>query len=366
MTLIRTSRATMLASVLALATVGLAACGDSDNESTASSDSSAPAEIKKASIMLEYPANASQIWTFSGEERGTFKAAGIEPDIKLPDSGATPVKALAAGKVDFALQLSTGGVVTRGKGSPIKVIGTLETLPLGLMVLSDKTKTFTDIKGKKVGLSDQAWEQRCFDRMLEKNGMSRDDVDVVNPGVNLVTPLLQGKLVGANGSQYEQAIILTATGKKTSIFRFDEVCPAYPISILTTEKMIKEQPDTVKAMLKGISDSLAWSMKNQQEAADLYAKKFPEQDKKSNFAQWQASVPTFCDANSESKGLLWPNMEQYQGLIDLVADEGDIPKKYPASELVDTSFLPTGDATNAASCANELYKLDPLEQITAQ
>lgn len=362
MTSIRTKRATALAGALALATA-LAACGGSDS-STASSGG-APA-MKKASIMLEYPANASQIWTFSGEERGTFKAAGIEPDIKLPDSGATPVKALQAGKVDFALQLSTGGVVTRGKGAPIKVIGTLEILPLGLMVLSDDTKAFTDIKGKKVGLSDQSYEQACFNLMLKKYGMSRSDVDVVNPGVNLVTPLLQGKLVGANGSQYEQAIILSATKKKTSVFRFDEVCPSYPISILTTEKMIKEQPDTVKAMLKGISDSLAWSMANEQAAADIYAKKFPEQDKASNFAQWQASKPTFCTADSASKGLLWPNSDEYQRLIDLVATSGDIPKKYPVSDLVDTSFLPTGSANNAAACAGDLYKKDPLSLITAQ
>jgi ABC-type nitrate/sulfonate/bicarbonate transport system substrate-binding protein len=360
----RTLRAAAAAGAAALAAAGIAGCGGSDSGSASSGSGTASKEPLKASIMLEYPANASQIWTFSGEARGTFKAAGIEPDIKLPDSGATPVKALQAGKVDFALQLSTGGVVTRGKGAPIKAIGTLEILPLGLMVLDDKVATFKDIKGKKVGLSDQAWEQACFDRMLTANGMTRKDVDVVNPGVNLVTPLLQGKLAGANGSQYEQAIILAATGKKTKIFRFDQVCPSYPISILTTEKMTKEHPDTVKAMLKGISDSLAWSMDNQQEAADLYAKKFPEQDKKSNFAQWQASAPTFCTEDSSSKGLLWPNSDQYQQLIDLVADSGDIPKKYPVTDLVDTSFLPTGSANNASACANDRYKLDPLAQIT--
>jgi NitT/TauT family transport system substrate-binding protein len=357
-------------SLLALATaatVALAACGgssgsDDQGSSASTGSSSAGGAPVKAKIMLEYPANASHVYMISGQERGTFKKDGIDPDVVFPDDPSTPVKALGAGRVDFALQLSTGPVIAKAQGTDVKIIGTLENLPLGILTLSDKVKSFKDLKGGTVGITDSTWNKECLKRTLAGNGMTEKDIKVVDPGTSLAAPLISGKLQGVIGSQYEQAIIKTQTGRDTHVFEYTDYCPKSGIQILTTGKMIKEHPDTVRKMLKGISDSLAWSMANPDEAAAIYGKKFPEQNAKSNLAQWKASVPTFCEAYSEEKGLLWADPEQYQRLIQLVVDAGVLDKSYPVDTIVDDSFLPS--PPNTKPCANDLYKRDPLEQLT--
>jgi NitT/TauT family transport system substrate-binding protein len=298
----------------------------------------------------------------SGQERGTFKAAGIEPEVVFPDDPSTPVKALGAGRVDFALQLSTGPVIAKAQGTDVKIIGTLENLPLGILTLSDKVKSFKDLKGGTVGITDSTWNKECLKRTLAGNGMTEKDIKIVDPGTSLAAPLISGKLQGVIGSHFEQAIIKTQTGRDTKVFEYTDYCPKSGIQIMTTGKMIKEHPDTVRKMLKGISDSLAWSMANPDEAAAIYGKKFPEQNAKSNLAQWKASVPTFCEAYSEEKGLLWADPEQYQRLIQLVVDAGVLDKSYPVDTIVDDSFLPS--PPNTKPCANDLYKRDPLEQLT--
>jgi len=359
------SRHSLLA-LAAAAAVALSACGGSDSDesaSTAGSGGSAPsAEIPKPKIMLEYPANASHVYMISGQERGTFKAAGVEPEVVFPDDPSTPVKALGAGRVDFALQLSTGPVIAKAQGTDVKIIGTLENLPLGILTLADKVKSFKDLKGGTVGITDSTWNKECLKRTLAGNGMSEKDIKIVDPGTSLAAPLISGKLQGVIGSHFEQAIIKTQTGRDTKIFEYTDYCPKSGIQIMTTGKMLKEQPDTVRKMLKGISDSLAWSMANPDEATAIYGKKFPEQNAKSNLAQWRASVPTFCEAYSEEKGLLWADPKQYERLIQLVVDAGVIDKTYPVDTIVDDSFLP--DPPNTKPCAGELYKRDPLAELS--
>lgn len=359
------SRHSLLA-LAAAAAVALSACGGSDSDesaSTAGSGGSAPsAEIPKPKIMLEYPANASHVYMISGQERGTFKAAGVEPEVVFPDDPSTPVKALGAGRVDFALQLSTGPVIAKAQGTDVKIIGTLENLPLGILTLADKVKSFKDLKGGTVGITDSTWNKECLKRTLAGNGMTEKDIKIVDPGTSLAAPLISGKLQGVIGSHFEQAIIKTQTGRDTKVFEYTDYCPKSGIQIMTTGKMLKEQPDTVRKMLKGISDSLAWSMANPDEATAIYGKKFPEQNAKSNLAQWRASVPTFCEAYSEEKGLLWADPKQYERLIQLVVDAGVIDKTYPVDTIVDDSFLP--DPPNTKPCAGELYKRDPLAELS--
>jgi ABC-type nitrate/sulfonate/bicarbonate transport system substrate-binding protein len=365
--------------LLAALSVTAAACGSSDDSSSTSTPASTGAaaatstpaattaapETKDVNFMLEWTPNASQVWAIAGKEQGIFQKDGINPKFLFPDSETSPTKVLLAGKADYVLQLSNSAVTARGTGAKIKVIGTLEVLDIGVMSLADKISTPADLKGKTIGIGPDVYGQTCIDRLLKNNGMTRDDVKIVDPGFNLVGPLVAGKFDGVNASQYEQAITLAKTGAKTNIFPFNaNGCPNNPIQIVTTEKKVQEDPEEVKAVLKGIADSLNWSIDPANEAAatKVLDDKYPDLEYKSDFAQWQASGPTFCTADSMTKGLLYSDPKQYQDLIQLSKDGGAIKAAYPASDLVDNSLLP--DPPVNSSCANDRYKDDPLSQIT--
>jgi putative hydroxymethylpyrimidine transport system substrate-binding protein len=359
----------VLGLVGALAAAG---CGSSDDESSSTSAASsdggtstaAAPETRDVKFMLEWAANASQIWAISGKERGFFARNGIDPEFQFPDDSATPIKALQAGRTDFGLQLSIGPAIAKGEGADIKVIGTLELLDVGLMVQSDEISDFQQLKGKTVGVGSSTYNEVCFERTLETQGMTTDDVKIVDPGFNLVPPLLAGKFAGVNGSHYEAAIALAKQpDKPIRILSFaPDSCPYDPIQILTTDKMIREHPETVRAFMRGIADSLAWSMDNTREAAAIWAERYPDLDPRSDLAQWQASAPTFCGPESETKGLLYSDPDQYRQLIQLAADARAIDAPYPVEELMTNDFLPDPPVTQP--CANDRYRDVPLEQVT--
>lgn len=358
----------VLGLVGALAAVG---CGSSDDDSSSTSAAAgstgataAASETRDVKFMLEWAANASQIWAISGKERGFFARNGIDPEFQFPDDSATPIKALQAGRTDFGLQLSIGPAIAKGEGAGIKVIGTLELLDVGLMVQSDEISDFQELRGKTVGVGSSTYNEVCFGRTLETQGMTTDDVKIVDPGFNLVPPLLAGKFAGVNGSHYEAAIALAKEpDKPIRILSFaPDSCPYDPIQILTTDKMIEENPELVRSFLRGIAESLAWSMDDPRAAAAIWAERYPDLDPRSDLAQWEASAPTFCGPYSEREGLLYSDPDQYRQLIQLAADADAIDAPYPVEELMTNEFLPDPPITQP--CANDRYQDEPLAQVT--
>lgn len=343
--------------VIVTAALALGACGGTD-----SSAQKAEGDAESVDLMLEWAPNASQVWAIAGDKEGKFEQNGIKPNFLFPDDSTSPVKVLLAGKADFVLQLSTSAVTVRGQGEPVKVIGTLEALDVGVMVAEDKVDSIADLKGKTVGVGSSTYNETCFERLLTENGLKKGDVKVVDPGFNLVSPMLAGKFDGVNASHYEQAIALAKGGLRTKVFSYqDNGCPIDPIQMVTTEKMIEENPELVRSVLKSVAESIEYSMDNPEDAAAHWAKAYPDLDAKSDLAQWQASVPTFCTEHSETKGLLYSDPAEYEGLIQVAKDADVIDEIYPVEDIVDNSFLP--DPPITAPCANDRWQDDPLSQI---
>ncbi|UJW87463.1 ABC transporter substrate-binding protein [Devosia sp. SL43] len=130
---------------------------------------------------------------FIAQDLGLFEERGIVLDIKV---GASPDGALAqlmSGQQDVAM---TGAVpLTAAVANGLPVVAVLnaqdqepDTATYGLIVPADSPiQTIADLKGKKIGLPGIASPQgSVLIRTLEANGLTRDDVELVNlpfPGV---------------------------------------------------------------------------------------------------------------------------------------------------------------------------------------
>jgi ABC-type nitrate/sulfonate/bicarbonate transport system substrate-binding protein len=140
--------------------------------------------------------NRSPVGQFQGliiaDEKGWFAERGIEIELAIGTSPDAAIAELVSGQSQIAM---TGGVplisaVT--KGVPVVAVingqddGDIPTH--GLLVTADSpAQSITDLKGKKIGLPGIASPQGyALLEALEKAGMTRDDVELVNlpfPGV---------------------------------------------------------------------------------------------------------------------------------------------------------------------------------------
>jgi ABC-type nitrate/sulfonate/bicarbonate transport system substrate-binding protein len=338
----------------------LAACGSSSSSSgTAGSGASAGKAATNVSMVLEFAISPSQEGFFSALGRNYFAKQGLNVSYQVPGDISVPIKAVASGKADFALSLSTLSASAYGAGSPIKVISTIEPrMGLGMLVVPSTIKNYKEIEGKTVGNGFLPQEEICFKRQLKKYGVNEKSIKLVNPGYNLVASLLQGKVNMVVGSvNYESQIVKAITGKEGHVYQFaeDGLCPAYSIQLVTSNKMLEQHPETVRKFVKAELEGVAFAIRHPAEANAEFVKRFPDQEPKQTLPQAIATAPTYCASYSEKHGVGYSDPSYWQELITMTASDPEVLKHaFPVSDLVTNEYLPKPALTEP--CSGEYFK----------
>ena len=105
-------------------------------------------------------------------------------------------------KADIAVSYQPQLHLHVAQGLPLVRIGTLVATPLNsLVVLADgPISSLGDLKGAKIGYSVDDFETALLGAMLERHGLSLDDVELINVNFSLSPSLIAGQtdaVVGA-------------------------------------------------------------------------------------------------------------------------------------------------------------------------
>jgi putative hydroxymethylpyrimidine transport system substrate-binding protein len=133
------------------------------------------------------------------------------------------------------------------------------------MVLSDSGITRPgDLVGKTVGYPGIPSQEAFLATMLETDGATMDDVDLVNIDFNLVPGLISGQVDASLGAFWTHEPILVADeGYSTIVLKVDDwgVPPYYELVIATSETTVAERSDLVERFLRvtrrGYEDAIA-------------------------------------------------------------------------------------------------------------
>ncbi len=178
MTTLRRLLGTALVALLALA---LAACGaldegGGDDKGTAKAKEGAT-EVKVG--FLHTIAVDDKLWL--GQAEGQWADAGLDLKTTAFDTGIELSQALAGGSIDVAIM---GGVTSnfpaQGQGK-VFMLNSRETATARLFVQGDSgISTVSDLKGKKIITTEGTTADIYLHRALQKAGLDRDEVTVVN------------------------------------------------------------------------------------------------------------------------------------------------------------------------------------------
>jgi putative hydroxymethylpyrimidine transport system substrate-binding protein len=156
----------------------------------------AQAADKKVTLMLDWFVNPNHGPIVIAQQRGYFKAQGLEVVIQEPADPSMPPKLVAAGNVDLAITYQPNLIIDIAEGLPLVRSATLIATPLNtLMVLDNgKINSLSDLKGKKVGVAISGSEEATIGKMLETVNLNYKDVEIINVGWALSASLASGKV----------------------------------------------------------------------------------------------------------------------------------------------------------------------------
>ena len=173
---------TPLALLLIVTTFALIAVGCGGNGDPT------PQPLTKVSVALDWFPWSNHSGLFIAQERGYFAEQGLEVDIFVPGDPSTVLQTVAAGKDDFGISYQPELLIAREQGIPAVSIMALAQHPLNSVMTLKESGIVEprDLAGKKVGSPGLPSDEALLDTMLEFQGLSLEDVEMVNVGFDLV------------------------------------------------------------------------------------------------------------------------------------------------------------------------------------
>ncbi len=337
----RHGRGVRVAAVLAAAALTLAACGSDSSDDTESEDG-----VGDLTVQFSWIKNAEFAGEFIADDKGYYADAGFGK-VNFLAGPVAQEEIVATGKADFGLSnaVSTAAAIVNSK-FPLKIVGTTyQKNPFSILSLADKgnIKTPQDLIGKKIGVQDP--NLSLFKALLAANGIDEDEVEIVPNGFD-VAPLEDKQIDGLVAYITNESLLVKGHGFDTVDLPFaDNGLPFVAESVMTTDDMIKDNPEKVKAFLeaeikgwKDACDGDAGYEEGAKLAVDTYGKDIdPPLELDKEIAQAKQQCETLVNTDETAENGLFTISDQMieDNLTSLKAAGIDIT----ADQLFDLSLL---------------------------
>ncbi len=255
------------------------------------------ARAEKLTVLLDWFVNPDHGPLIVAQQRGFFAEAGLEVEMIEPADPNDPPRLVAAKKADVAISYQPQLHIQIGAGLPLARFATLVATPLTTLLVLDESpvKTIADLKGRKVGFSVGGFEDAILKAMLEPNGLSLSDIELINVNFSLSPALMSGQVDAVIGAYRNFELNqLEIEGRKGRAFYVEEEgVPAYDELIAVTHRERLSDPALarfVEAMERGVQ----YLVNHPEESWQLFVSYKPELDDELNRRAWRDTLPRFA------------------------------------------------------------------------
>ena len=269
--------------VTAFVAVVLVAC----DQGTASKDSK-EAELKKIDFILDWTPNTNHTGLYVAKEKGYFKEAGVDVDLKLPPEESSS-DLVINGKAPFAVYFQDYMAKKLEKGAGITAVAAIvEHNTSGIISRkSDNVASPKDLVGKKYGTWNDPTELAMLKTLVESQGGDFEKVEKVpNNDSNSITPIANGVFDTAWIYYGWDGILAKSQGVdanfmylKDYVKEFDYYSPV----IIANNDYLKDNKEEARKVIQAIKKGYQYAMEHPEEAADILIKNAPELKEKRDF-----------------------------------------------------------------------------------
>ena len=248
----------------------------------------------------------------------------------------TVVSALEAKQIMATFMIVPLAMKLREQGVPVKIcyLGHRDGSEI-IIAKNSPARSLGDLKGKTIAIPSLFSNQHFVIRkLMDDYGLKEGDINfVVLPPPDMPTSLASGAIDGYFvGEPFCAKAELDGHGRVLYYAR--DIWPNFiSCALVVHEDLIKEQPEVVKDLVRGIAQSGAWAETHRAEAAKLVSPYYRQDRKVLEYVL--TSQP-----RRVSYVQLTPTEEDFQLIYDMGAKLGLLTKHIPLNELIDHNFIP--------------------------
>ncbi len=301
-----------------------------------------PASAEAITYLLPAPLSLPAFGPFVvAQQRGYFKAEGLEVTFQVAKGGVDVAKQVGAGNAVIGGGIGDTSIIVRPNGVPVKAVALLGGGALMQLVLDkDKgLKTVKDLKGKTITvLAFQDTTYFALLGMLASQGMTKDDVNAQAAGPVNVWKLFLAGQADALASVPDWTAQIMLAKRNVEVIPSDTLFKSMAQAIIASDETIQKRPEliqkVVRATLKGMKDI----MTDPAAAAADFVKATPELAGKEDYVA--LSFKLYNQHVYPGQKVLGEMDEaRLTALQDFYAKEGLIKSKTAVKDLYTNQFV---------------------------
>lgn len=300
-----------------------------------SPDSSGGEALTDVKVVLDWTPNTNHTGLYVAIDQGYFEEEGLNVEIVLPGmSGADAM--VASGEVPFGISYQENVTHARAEGVPlVSIAAVIQHNTSGFASPAEKNITRPkDFEGKTYAGFGGPAERAVIDSVMKEDGGDVDQVKIINAGdIDFFTAIHQDidfawifyAWTGIEAELRNEELNMIYVNE------YSDSLDYYTPVIITNEKMIAEDRETVQAFMQAASKGYTYAIDHPQEAGRILLDKVPDLDEELVLASQEWLAPRYRD-DAERWGLqkdeVWVNYAEWMMENELMDNKPDIENAY--------------------------------------
>ena len=252
---------------------------------------------EKVTVVLDWFVNPDHGPLYVAFEKGFFSQRGLDVEFHVPSNPNDPPKFAAAKKADIAVSYQPQHYLHVDHGLPLVRFATLVATPLNsLVVLADSDiLNISDLKGKTVGYSIGGFETILLKVMLERQGLSMENIKLINVNFSLSPSLFTGATDAVIGAfRNFELNQMDIEGRPGRAFYIEEHgIPFYDELILVAHRDYVNKPK-LRKFVDALEAGVQFMVNHPEESWKLFIRGRKDLDNKLNLLAWRDTLPRFA------------------------------------------------------------------------
>ena len=277
-------------------------------------------------------------------EKGYYRQRGLDVDMQNSKGSGDSIAKVDTGRADVGLADSAVVIAFAARGTRIKVVGMVfDKSPLNIWSRKEAPITKPkDLEGKSVAAPPGDGQRQMFPAFARLHGIDQSKVTWVNVEPAAKVPALAEKRVDAVADYttglpfYEKAI---GKGNAVMLPWADHGFDMYSMSIIASEKTMKERGPVLKAFLE--ASYLGWRdvMSDPKSALEIFKKRVPEIDLSIIEPNMMMGLDLMKTDRYAKNGIGWMEEKKMCDSVDLVNTYMGVPTKVECKAVYTNEFL---------------------------
>jgi putative hydroxymethylpyrimidine transport system substrate-binding protein len=338
----RKSLGAISAALVVCAATVAAGCGEK-------SESTTPGTPQPFSLALDFYVNPDHAGIFEAIDNGYFSDAGLDVETHTPSDPSSPIKDVAAGRVDLAISYEPEVLLAQAQdpGLPVKAVAALVPTPLtSLIWLKDSgIQDVKGLQGKTIATAGIPYQEAYLKTILEREGLSTSDVNTVDVQQNLLPAVISNKAQAILGGFLNvEGVDLKLQGKDPTVIPVDKLgIPTYnELVLVANADSLDSKEEDIRLFLDALERGTKAAVADPAGATKAVLDAGNGLDPKITRAEVDKTLPLLMPKGGKHPyGYMDP--AQWKKFAQFFADNGVINALPSTDDLLTNDLLPTNE-----------------------